>query len=409
MSDVLPVVVLGGTNVGKTTFFAVLDRALRDQKFALHAVAGSGEDEQRDASEFLYRLRDYITKGYFPPATHVSEKPKPLAFEITFPDSDNVTLYFTDISGEACEQSPQEKTPNLDKTREYLKTRCKQGAALLVLIDLSKRPEVILGDWRYTLEQFVDVAVRSGQIRRIAVLLTKADVLQWQQRCRQRFADHWIAAHPDLSPIFRDARSYGKDLQVRFFFSSAIGWAYGASNLRTTVKPRDLTEDTLEFEKDWADLIPDPAILEQRNAPPSPPAQSGATVATPGGHVKGKWQVVGKPRSGVARGSFPPFSDPLRLVEEEPDLSLLAPAGLKGFSEDQKEGLKDTLRVLGVLTLPGRQPPRHALGRVVRPWNIIEPLFWAANVQEDYLGRGFHTATYRDPVRDLPGGGYATT
>ena len=375
------IVVVGGTNVGKTTFFAVLDRALRDQGFSLHAQREASEAASTEltGSQFLYRIREHLTQGYFPLSTSPLARPASFEFTITGPGPlGTITLSFLDPPGEAFEPTrhgdsdeqdglTEVEKKKISRVRDNVRTMCEKANALLVLIDLNKPPEIILENWRYTLEQFVDVALEAGQLRRLALVFTKADVLAWQDRARQRFADSWLEAHPDLSAIYRDAKSLrpmeGRDGSrgptnadpptVGFFFSSSIGWAYGSPNCRTIIRPRMLDDRTVESAKEWNDLIPDPAIYER------------IVVAKKDGE-KSKSSPVGKKRSGLARGSLPHFIDPLRLVQEE-----LNPKYLEGEQNP-----------IGVLTLPGRHPPRHAQGRMLHPWNVIEPLFWAGGIGE---------------------------
>ena len=372
------IAVVGATNVGKTTFFAVLDRALRDQGFSIHAtepddVRGKGRRiatrQSSRGAQFLHDIRDRVSHGYFPPATQVRSNPSDFQFAVTGPRDAEFSLDFIDPPGEVFEHQPtfdadggreghaspgdderEERAKNLGELRRAMQTQCEKASAMLVLIDIQRSSEEILSSWRYALENFISLALnRSSSGRRIAVVFTKADLLHWQGRYRKRVATEWIRHHPELSDIYRDAAAIrplggGPAPEVGFFFSSAVGWYEGSPNCRTVVIARDLDNVRVETSQDWEDLIPDPAVLERLEA-----NQSTAKVKRRG------------PRGGLLSWSLPCFRDPLRIVEEHVDHEVLG------------------ARPVGVLMLPGRRAPRQARGKFLTPWNVIEPLLWAGS------------------------------
>jgi GTP-binding protein EngB required for normal cell division len=361
------IAILGEPNTGKSTFFAVLDRALRDKGFTI-----SNEGGEKAGERWLYQQRRYIARGYFPPRTKATAKKMDGAqITITSPHQDRYRLNFIDPPGELFENTSidgEAEDPIRKANERAMKEHCEQATALMVLINTHGTPEQIRDNWRLTLEKYISLAVESeSPVSRIAIVFTKADLLPWQSRVRCRFADEWICGHPELGDIYRDAhaircRATGKKPTVRFFFSSAIGWSRGQSNCRTTVISRDLTDGlSITTSVEWEDLIPDPAVLENDRS------------AADTSDLEMEQEGLGKPsvRGGILAGSFPPFTDPLRLVTEEVDRNNLGG------------------RPVGVLTLPGRRHISNAKGNFISPWNIIEPMLWAGGYE--HLSRQYES------------------
>ena len=105
---------IGPTNVGKTTYFAVLDRALRDRNWKVEIY---GDDPKAvDRGIFINDIRSDLNKGAFPHKTKVSDNLEQLSFRISKelppgqkrrgPPLPPIELTFYDPAGELFEPSP---------------------------------------------------------------------------------------------------------------------------------------------------------------------------------------------------------------------------------------------------------------------------------------------------------------
>lgn len=323
---------IGPTFVGKTTYFSVLDRALRDLEWR---VVSQGND--KESAELLNRIRNFTNQGLFPRKTQAKVPDRGLYYRISDESNRVFELTFYDPPGEIFE--PNERESQYRDTRETLFRSMEDVGGLLVLLSLEKTPHELANIWHYSIESFIAHLRRAGRMEmiahdklriRVAVVFTKADLLPWMSRYRTRDAEHWLNGQEGLRSLAADIRRDCSEVQFRF--SSAVGWNKGRPNVRTVVKPRLASESTGARGTMFRELIPDPAEGGDRSA------------------------------SERSRRMLPVFSDPVRVVDEP---------------------LHDLIKDLqGVVTLPGRTAPQRETGRFLTPWNVVEPLLWAAGLSD---------------------------
>jgi hypothetical protein len=334
---------IGPPKAGKTTFFAVLDRALRDLDWNVE-IHGDGDDSSRQTHE---SIRYAVNSGYYPDKTpdFKSESAR-LFFRISKGD-ESLELSFYDPAGELFMPTPAPK-PNYAVAREKLFQHLKECTGILVLLDLSKSAQQLQDSWRLSIESFLGF-IRQNQLEsqlldrnllkvRTAVVFAKADLLPWFARHRQRDASAWLRQAEGLRELNRDIRNQCQEDHVRFFFCSAVGWNQGRPNSRTVIVPRPVSvESNLDSKKVLErDLIPDPAA-----------------------YGDGKAAVV-------AKTILPLFTDPLQLVNLDSTINRDMLGG------PQLHGVRD---------MPGCKPPSSDHDKFLTPWNIVEPLLWAARGQ----------------------------
>lgn len=337
---------IGPTNVGKTTYFAVLDRALEINQWLVDIY---GDDSKAD-TEQLNNLRVRINHGYFPEKTQAGRESKRAIFRISRKLGPSFDLTFYDPAGELFESSDAsaEYTEERERIFAYLAT-C---SGLMVLLDLSSPLNRVFDNWQHSMRLFREYIQRykmhellkDNQLNmRTAVLFTKADTIPWLRLHRQRDAGTWMRGNNDFIQMLDLIRTQCN--QVRFFFCSAIGWHDGKPNCRTLIRPRSLTvaddEATYDQTKDGSSLgqrplIPDPAVGKDA----SPTAEEADTS---------RYSVN------------PVFTDPLRFTNEP--------------LEEKLDGPK-----IGVVNLPRRRARDAQQLAPLKPWNVLEPLLWAAGI-----------------------------
>jgi len=360
---------IGPANAGKTTYFAVLDRALRDRDWKVEVYGDDPKDAERGS--LINKIRRDLYKGAFPRTTKVGDKVEQLIFHISKGtrsgkkgrfNVDELDLAFYDPPGELFEPSPSQDQYNT--SRERLFKHMKDCVGLLVLLDI-RRPATELEEaWRLSIESFMGYIRRNNLTHllennslkaRTAVLFTKADLLPWFQLHRQRDADWWVERHEGLKSLVSDMRRMCH--KVRLFFCSAVGWNQGRPNCRVAILPKRMSvEDTLKTlgheveqgdtitrsarrqEVEHGDLIPDLALARVGNN------ESG-----------GIW---------LRRPTLPLFVDPMQIVNEE-----------------EVDRQVHTVQS-GLLDMPGRKAQTSAQEKFLSPWNIVQPLEWAAGVPE---------------------------
>lgn len=348
MSDEAPkmrgrVGLIGPTYAGKTTYFAVLDRALRDLDWRVEPQSGA---RRESSTRLLNYIRQHMNQGYFPPKTPDRIPTDGLFFSVTKgmgKGRQHFDLNFFDPPGEIFEPAQDGlESQDITEVRQRFFNSIQESNGLLVLLDLERRPHELINIWTHSIESLIahlrhhKFGIRDDQLdMRVAVVFTKADRLPWMARHRMRNASAWLRGNEGLEVLAGDIRRVCPT--VRFYFTSAVGWNRGQPNCRTVIRPRDIVKDNLAPEKQshqQSDLIPDPA--------------TGLPIA---GSVR-------------RRATMPLFSDPLRLI-----------------ADDLNGGLMEE-HVVGVITLPGRRPPTKEEERFLTPWNIVQPLLWAAGVEE---------------------------
>jgi len=323
---------LGPTYVGKTTYFAVLDRALRDLDWRVEPHDSAGAK----SSHLLNHIRRHLDNGYFPPKTKDQVPNEGLYFRVS-KDNKVFELNFFDPPGEIFEPRGDEFDVDVQKV---VFESIQEARGVLILLNLEKTPHKLTNIWRHSIESFFKHVRQSNDpgsliqddrlAIRTAVVFTKADQLPWMARHRSRDASAWLLGNEGLKTLAHDI--HGVCSNVRFFFGSAVGWNRGRQNCRAVIEPREVWESESAR---VGDLIPDPFDDGPR--------------ASDGGS---------RPAS-----MNPLFSDPLRLVDQQFDGTLASGQ-------------------TGVIMLPGRNRPEDERERFLRPWNTVEPLLWAAGFDE---------------------------
>jgi len=332
---------LGGSYAGKTTYFAALDRALKNRDWRVLPFIENGKLASQHLQE---TCGEYLDDGYFPEKTPDQIPSEGLYYHIS-KGKWTIELAFYDPPGEMFEPGT---TSNQD-VQKVVFDSMRTATGILVLLSPARTPYDLQRIWKrsiVSLFKHVKQNDISGLIDgdvlaiRTAVVFTKADQLPWVGRHRPCDAEPWLESSKGLQNLAKDIRSVTKIR--RFFFCSSVGWNEGCQNCRTTVRPRELPDvsatDVITSES--GDLIPDPGYR-----PKTPP---------PAGE---RW-----------RSRMPMFSDPMQIVNPNPD----DPDDLnKGRGPD-----------VGIITLPGREPPAVAGGDFLTPWNLVKPLLWAAGCDE---------------------------
>jgi hypothetical protein len=334
----------GPPQSGKTTLAAVVGRALRDRSWRVELYSSEHQSEIRDRS--INEIIRQINHGYFPRKTQVGDQSAPLTFRIS-KGQYTAALEFRDSAGELFEATPTSHL--LHKERERVFDSIKDCAGILILLDWRKSATELEESWRLSIESFM-AFVRRRQLTdlldndslklRIAVLFTKADLIPWFQLHRPREADAWLEKHQGLASLMLDVRRMCGPGRVRFGFSSNLGWNHGRPNCRTALLPTplDVEQHRDQQEIDPCDLIPD---LDSRG----PSRESRGTAL-------------------ARRYMLPLFVDPMRIVnQEDVDQEFL---GIEA----------------GLVSMPGRIAPATDSDKFLTPWNVVEPLLWAAGVPE---------------------------
>jgi len=239
---------------------------------------------------------------------------------------------------------PRAEARRYERQRNLVFDHLKDCSGLLFLLDPSMPQQHLANSWNAsvgTLRAYARVNNLNSLVQgnkvipRTAVLLTKADRLPFLRRHRTRKAERWLEHEGGLRELVGDIRRSCRE--VEFYFCSAVGWKEGCENCRTYVVPYELTPGALAVEgaRERRDLIPDPPVSAEGDLG-SPVQQRGT--------------------------SLPLFRDPLQIADAH---TYSAPPGQPAA---------------GVLVAPGRQPPSRAAGNFINPWNVVEPLLWAAGV-----------------------------
>ncbi|MGI8756515.1 MAG: TRAFAC clade GTPase domain-containing protein [Acidimicrobiales bacterium] len=335
---------IGPTSVGKTTYFAVLDRALEDRGWTVDLGAtGADIAGQRAFGEEI--RRNVRVNGRWPRKTQpTNPQPDRLSLRISNNAGVEVGLSFYDPAGELFDPGRDSRVYELQRNQVFDHMRDCKG--LLILLDPNMPPQDLVNTWNASIGAFRAYA-RSNNlghliqgnkiVPRTAVLLTKADRFPFLRRHRTRKADLWLEHDGDLREFVTGIR--GTCREVEFYFCSAIGWKDGLENCRTYVVPHSLVRGaaTQGGVSARRDLIPDPPLLNMGVFGPSEPMRRPYT-------------------------SLPLFRDPLQIADTR------ARVEVQGQPE------------VGILVYPGREPPNQASGSLVTPWNVVEPLLWAAGV-----------------------------
>jgi hypothetical protein len=334
----------GPPKAGKTTLAAVVGRALRDRNWKVELY--SSDDHAQTCGRSINEISRQINRGYFPRKTEVAEQSDSLAFRISKRQY-AAALEFRDPAGELFEATPNSHL--LQKERECVFDSIKDCTGILILLDWRKSATELEEAWRLSIESFMEF-IRRRQLTglldndslklRIAVLFTKADLIPWFQLHRPREADSWLEKHKGLASLMHDVhRMCGPD-RVRFGFSSNLGWNYGRPNCRTALLPTrlDVEQHRDQQEIEPRDLIPD-------HDSPGVSRESRGTALS-------------------RRYMLPLFVDPMRIVnQEDVDWDFL---GIEA----------------GLVSMPGRMAPATDSDKFLTPWNVVEPLLWAAGVPE---------------------------
>jgi len=415
---------IGPTNVGKTTYFAVLDRALRDRNWKVEIY---GDDpEAVDRGIFINDIRSDLNKGAFPHKTKVSDNLEQLSFRISKelppgqkrrgPPLPPIELTFYDPAGELFEPSPSHGHPldgsapepqprqgrpqgqrppsgsqglpdwlrdhvgdgdrsmipdppdasvKTNAARNRLFSYMKDCMGILVLLDPQRPARELEEIWRLSIESFMNYIRSNGLTHllennslkaRTAVLFTKADELPWFQLHRPREANWWVERHEGLESLASDMRRMCRE--VKFYFCSAVGWSQGRPNRRIAVLPKRLSvEDTLNTlgheDIEQGDLITTPARRQKIEQGDLIPDLAAARIGSRGARH--------------SRPILPLFVDPMQVVNEE--------------EVDRQVHLVRA----GLLDMPGRKAHTSAREKFLSPWNVVEPLLWAAGVPETDL------------------------
>lgn len=323
---------LGPQNAGKTTFLAVLERALRDREWQVGVDPGAGN------RHLLDEIRSSLNSGYWPGKTLVKGRSDDFKLHLRQGER-QFDLSFYDPPGELFELNDEPDAIDAAQARESYFQHLTSCTGLVVLFDLTRSTQSILDSWRASVESYQAFLRRTkpsaldrGRLPgRLAIVFTKADLLPWIRRHRQRNAGEWLKAHPGLKELHADAGLSSQS--CRFYFASAVGWDEGAPGCRTAVRPRRLDLDGAAQVSADRDLIPDPPARSKRDA------------------------------TSTTAPLLPLFTDPLQLVDER-TVSLSTPEA-------------------GVIMLPGRNVGRDDQRPLLTPWNIVEPLLWAAGQRHE--------------------------
>jgi hypothetical protein len=329
--------------VGKTTYFAVLKQALEDRGWLAQVYPSGNESSSEQQGELHRALIDEIHfdigRGYFPRKTRLQPQSDDLFFGIT-KEGRSMHLTFYDPAGELFELLPNEEKYRAE-ARNQIFDHMKDCTGILVLFDFRKSAQELRESWSLSIGKFIQFlrdrqldqsVLASGALRmRTAVLFTKVDRLPWFSRHRPREADAWLEKDAGLRALAEEIRR--GCTQVKFFFCSAVGWNRGRPNCRTAVRPRKLAIDKVYSR---ADLIPDP-LSSSQNLPGSSPR--------------------------LEEPALPLFVDPLQLVDEA------------------EVDWQSTSVEAGVFCMPGRKSPATDHDKFPTPWNVLEPLLWAADVE----------------------------
>lgn len=324
--------VVGHSQAGKTVYIASLQRALRQRKWKADYV----ESQQT----YLKRLIDTLQSGEFPKPTSADENPQQV--EMVCEKGDHkFTLSLLDPAGELFETEdldlPEEKRKARREGRQFLEQNLANCTGFLILLDLEHKNET----FTQTVDKFLNVVNQSrgksgGQsrrrLRRAAVLFSKADLLPWQDRYRIRSAAEWVR---DPANKITDMPNLLQDNfeEVRFEFISTIGWNQGLPNVRTRLTPRSYTVGNLETNV-RGEHLPDPALPFEQYAR--------------GKEDEEQFRFM---------KALPLFTDPLRVVAYQlPEVE---------FEHAPKAGVQ---------FFPGRRREMSTFA----PWNVVDPLLWAA-------------------------------
>ncbi len=341
---------LGPTGVGKTTYLAVLEAAFVKQ--GCNVDISSDMPDPRQSTSLSRATIQLTNQANWPAKTDPLAALENLFMRVTKDGRPVVNISFFDPGGELFEPGVAESKPQFDQLNA-LYAHIAACSAFVLLVDLQRwLPDsyTSLNLTRETLSQYL----RRNQLQhhlsadnvlnaRAAVVITKADLLDWLREHRTREADAWLE-DKDAPQALHELAQYARRMftDVRFFFCSSVGWSEGRPNCHTVVVPPPLT--THGGSADPADLIGD-------LIPDPPPSQV---------RFKG---AEGHPR-------LPAFSDPLQLVSAAE------------FDKERAERPGP-----GVYVLPGRRLPsmegteRSWTGWAQpAPWNVVEPLLWVAGV-----------------------------
>ena len=323
---------IGPAGAGKTTFFAALERALQMQGWSV-TDQDADSDSPGDGS-IQAEISRYLNQGVFPPKTLCQTAGQHLYFRIV-KESHALDLRFLDPPGEVFEPHCSDVDEN---TRKEVFESIEDSDGLVVLMSLERTANDLRLISQYSLGSFKTHLKRSGQSHRlergeklampVAIVFTKADRMPWMARNRNRDAEAWLSGTPGLDDVYEVIKT--ECANVRFFFASAIGWKQGQPNCRTIVRSLDVFDSSPE-PRDDCDLIPDPPQRPNEIVYPGEPS------------------------------TMPIFRDPTRFENQQPESDLLSD-------------------LVGVITLPGRAAPIQEEARLT-PWNIAEPLLWAAGFE----------------------------
>ena len=339
---------VGPVGGGKTTSLAVLEQAASDAGWAVEVDLDGGESGQ---GNLINRIRRDMYSDRFPRKTDHRGPLERVAMTLSRGDR-SVEINVIDPAGELFERSSEQDA--LRPVRNQVFAHMDGCSGLLILLDSLTPASKMTETWRLTIEELMAYWKRAKtsptqggrQPSRTAIVFTKADQIPWIARLRPREADAWLTRSKGLRKLAEDIRAMCPE--VKFFFTSAVGWSRGVVNCRVAVVPRPLSLD---------ESLQQGAIVERDLIPDPSPSFRGARTSTDGLPM---------------RTLLPLYTDPLQVVD---------PAEVDRESKGGE---------VGVVLMPGRAISRPAQDRVFTPWNVLEPVLWAAGVDGNSKEEGEH-------------------
>lgn len=345
--------VVGHSRAGKSTFLAVLKTAFERADWAATVRAAEQRSQPsqtstsrlRDPAEYVAYLRRFVEAGFFPPGTRVQDTADRVSFDVT-QGQNRFEIDCFDPAGEVLEGNYDERSPEA-VSLAAIQRSLRECTGVLLLLDPETHPDLWLKTW-----ERVEPGLNMQERPRVAVCFAKADTGLRQRRFRVRDARRWVQSHPGGVVLLKQIEN--RQLQNSWHFVSATGWVNGTSNIRVFVDSRTIrrTGTTAALSR-LRELVPDPA---QR--------------------------IDGAIEGDDARGyrymqNLPIFTDPLRLRSHDFRLNPMTDAGPREMLPPNAAAASVSM-ISGVHVGYGRggSDPQSR----IRPWNVVEPVLWLANL-----------------------------
>ena len=385
--------VVGHSRAGKSTFLAVLKTAFERADWAATVrsteprseTPQAGTSRLRDPAEYVAYLRRFVEAGFFPPGTRVQDTADRVSFDVTRGQS-RFEIDCFDPAGEVLEGNYDERSPEAASLAKIQRS-LRECTGVLLLLDPETHPDLWLKTW-----ERVEPGLNMQRRPRVAICFAKADTGLRQRRFRVRDARHWVQSHPGGLVLLKQIEN--RQLQNSWHFVSATGWLNGTSNIRVFVDARTIRRTgTMAVSSRLRELVPDPA---QR-----------IDGAIEGDDAHGYRYMH----------NLPVFTDPLRLRSHDFRLNSITDAGpweilrqhlpqllpqklreewesLPPNERERWDLLPNLLRaqLLAAARINTLAGVHVGFGRGgsdtqsrIRPWNVVEPVLWLANLSAEGL------------------------